>query len=340
MMSSALSTSIEARQQTRRLKSLFGDASAPARPRPCCRRWGGWVSGWRPICCDGARRRKEPRAARGLPARAGVPGAHRGNNRTAIGAIKENRGRAQTLFPARRGSAGTRRRPRGHRGHAHHSVASVEVRRNGVNVKRSFGALPPIFAYVGELNQVWTNLIHNAIQAMDGRGEIVIETRWTRRGARSRSRTVGPGIAADACRAIFEPFFTTKAKGEGTGLGLSHLRRASSRSTAATIRVDSRPGRTRFEVRLPIEGRPSRGPRISCRVRGALAIDAAGWRHASAARAHRLRRRRGGRSSRRCASSFGARFGHECDIAVAKNARRGARADRRAAAATASRSRS
>ena len=125
---------------------------------------------------------------------------------------------------------------------------------NGVNVKRSFGSLPPITAYVGELNQVWTNLIHNAIQAMDGRGEILIETKRARTASVEVAiQDTGPGIPADVAPRIFEPFFTTKAKGEGTGLGLSICARIVEKH-GGTIRVESQPGRTRFEVRLPVEG--------------------------------------------------------------------------------------
>ena len=94
---------------------------------------------------------------------------------------------------------------------------------DGVTVRRSFGALPPISAYVGELNQVWTNLIHNAIQAMDGRGEILIETKVENGDVEVAIQDTGPGIDPEVAARIFEPFFTTKAKGEGTGLGLSHL---------------------------------------------------------------------------------------------------------------------
>jgi signal transduction histidine kinase len=113
--------------------------------------------------------------------------------------------------------------------------------------------LPPISAYVGELNQVWTNLIHNAIQAMDGRGEILIETKVEKGGVEVAIQDTGPGIEPDVAARIFEPFFTTKAKGEGTGLGLSISARIVEKH-GGTIRVDSRPGRTRFEVRLPIDG--------------------------------------------------------------------------------------
>jgi len=113
--------------------------------------------------------------------------------------------------------------------------------------------LPPISAYVGELNQVWTNLIHNAIQAMDGRGEILIETRVENGDVEVAIQDSGPGIEPEVAARIFEPFFTTKAKGEGTGLGLSISARIVEKH-GGKIRVDSRPGRTRFEVRLPIEG--------------------------------------------------------------------------------------
>jgi signal transduction histidine kinase len=113
--------------------------------------------------------------------------------------------------------------------------------------------LPPISAYVGELNQVWTNLIHNAIQAMDGRGEILIETKVDKGDVEVAIQDTGPGIEAEVAARIFEPFFTTKAKGEGTGLGLSISARIVEKH-GGKIRVDSRPGRTRFEVRLPIDG--------------------------------------------------------------------------------------
>jgi two-component system, NtrC family, sensor kinase len=126
---------------------------------------------------------------------------------------------------------------------------------NSVNVRRSFGSLPAITAYVGELNQVWTNLIHNATQAMDGRGDILIETKVQDRDVIVAIEDSGPGIPLEAAGRIFEPFFTTKAKGEGTGLGLSICARIVEKH-GGTIRVDSRPGRTRFEVRLPIDGPP------------------------------------------------------------------------------------
>jgi signal transduction histidine kinase len=121
----------------------------------------------------------------------------------------------------------------------------------GINVKRSYGKIPPITAYVGELNQVWTNLIHNAAQAMGNRGELLIETKAEDGHVQVAIQDSGPGIPAAVLPRIFEPFFTTKNKGEGTGLGLSICARIIEKH-GGTMRVESEPGRTRFTIRLPI----------------------------------------------------------------------------------------
>jgi signal transduction histidine kinase len=139
---------------------------------------------------------------------------------------------------------------------------------NGVNVRRSYGKLPPITAYVGELNQVWTNLIHNAVQATGRRGEILIETTVEDGDVQVAIQDAGPGIPADVLPRIFEPFFTTKGKGEGTGLGLSISHRIVEKH-GGTIRVKSEPGCTRFEVRIPIEG-PLHARGIASRRGGAV----------------------------------------------------------------------
>ncbi|HXI59811.1 MAG TPA: ATP-binding protein [Polyangia bacterium] len=131
-----------------------------------------------------------------------------------------------------------------------HQLKSGE---NGINVKRSYGKIPHISAYVGELNQVWTNLIHNAVQAMGETGELVIETTVEDGEVQVAIQDSGPGIPSDVASRIFEPFFTTKGKGEGTGLGLAIASRIVEKH-GGTIRVSSQPGRTRFEVRLPIDG--------------------------------------------------------------------------------------
>jgi len=131
-----------------------------------------------------------------------------------------------------------------------HQLKSTD---NGINVNRAYGKIPLVSAYVGELNQVWTNLIHNAVQAMGGAGEIVIETAVDGGYVRIAIQDDGPGIPADAMPRIFEPFFTTKIKGEGTGLGLSIAHKIVDKH-GGRISVTSVPGRTRFEVHLPVQG--------------------------------------------------------------------------------------
>jgi signal transduction histidine kinase len=131
-----------------------------------------------------------------------------------------------------------------------HQLKSSE---NRINVKRSYGSIPSISAYVGELNQVWTNLIHNAVQAMGGDGEILIETSVQGSDVQVAIQDSGPGVPDELLARIFEPFFTTKGKGEGTGLGLSIAYKIVEKH-GGKIRVESVPGRTRFEVLLPVQG--------------------------------------------------------------------------------------
>ncbi len=127
--------------------------------------------------------------------------------------------------------------------------------RGGVEVVRAYDrGLTRITAYPGELNQVWTNLIDNAVDAMGGQGRIQLRT-W-----READRAVveiadsGPGIPPEVLERIWEPFFTTKGVGEGTGLGLDIARRIVVDRHQGDIRLESEPGNTRFQVRLPIEG--------------------------------------------------------------------------------------
>jgi signal transduction histidine kinase len=124
--------------------------------------------------------------------------------------------------------------------------------KGGITVVREYDEnLPRICAYGGELNQIWTNLISNAIEAMQGKGELRVRT------ARELDRVLveigdnGPGIPPDVLPHIFEPFFTTKGVGEGTGLGLDTVCRIV-RNHHGEIRVSSHPGDTRFLVYLPI----------------------------------------------------------------------------------------
>jgi len=94
-------------------------------------------------------------------------------------------------------------------------------------------------------------LIHNAAQALKGKGEIAIETTAADGFVTVQVIDNGPGIAPDALPRIFEPFFTTKVKGEGTGLGLGIVKRIIEKHQGG-VEVDSRPGRTCFTVRLPV----------------------------------------------------------------------------------------
>jgi signal transduction histidine kinase len=125
--------------------------------------------------------------------------------------------------------------------------------KHGVQVKREFAAdLPRIFAHGSELNQVWTNLIDNAIDAMGGKGEITIRTSRELDVVLVEITDSGPGIADAVKPHIFEPFFTTKGVGEGTGMGLDTVYRIV-RAHRGEISVDSKPGRTTFQIRLPLK---------------------------------------------------------------------------------------
>ena len=129
-----------------------------------------------------------------------------------------------------------------------------------ITLHRRYGELPAVPIYADELNQVWTNLIQNAVQALGGNGNIFIETAVDGDRAVVRIIDDGPGISDDIQPHIFEPFFTTKSKGEGTGLGLGIVRRIIDRH-AGEVRCESRPGWTCFEVRLPLAGPSAARPR-------------------------------------------------------------------------------
>ncbi|MCP4444844.1 MAG: GAF domain-containing protein [Myxococcales bacterium] len=124
----------------------------------------------------------------------------------------------------------------------------------GIVVNRNYTALPGVPIFVDELNQVWTNLIHNAAQALGGEGQIDIETLVRDDGIAVRIIDNGPGIPGDVMKRIFEPFFTTKAKGEGTGLGLGIVRQIVDKHSGKVI-CDSKPGRTCFEIWLPMQSK-------------------------------------------------------------------------------------
>lgn len=122
-----------------------------------------------------------------------------------------------------------------------------------VRVERQFDPdLPKIMGRGGDLNQVWTNLIDNAIDALKGEGTIQLITRCENNYAMIEVTDNGPGIPPDILPHIFEPFFTTKGVGAGTGLGLDTAYRIVHQHNG-TIEVQSKPGQTRFIVRLPTE---------------------------------------------------------------------------------------
>jgi signal transduction histidine kinase len=122
-----------------------------------------------------------------------------------------------------------------------------------VNVVRDYDpTLPKITGSGSELNQVWTNLIDNACDAMNGRGTLQIITRNENTFAMVEITDSGSGIPSEVLPHIFEPFFTTKDVGAGTGIGLDTSYRII-RQHNATIEVQSQPGRTRFIIRIPVE---------------------------------------------------------------------------------------
>jgi signal transduction histidine kinase len=125
--------------------------------------------------------------------------------------------------------------------------------KRGIAVTRNYAPdLPKIMAYGSELNQVWTNLIDNAADAMGDNGKLRIRTARENDYILVEIADNGPGIPADVKSRIFEPFFTTKGVGEGTGLGLDFVYRIVT-GMHGQISVDSVPGDTRFAVRIPIQ---------------------------------------------------------------------------------------
>ncbi len=135
--------------------------------------------------------------------------------------------------------------------------------KRGVDIVRHYAPVPPVWCYPDELNQVWTNLIHNAIQAMDNRGTLTItveaEPAAGADAIQIRFSDTGKGIAPEIQPRVFEPFFTTKSAGEGSGLGL-HVVQQIIDKHQGRISFTSEPGNTTFQIVLPCHpGQSSEG---------------------------------------------------------------------------------
>ncbi len=127
--------------------------------------------------------------------------------------------------------------------------------KQGVEVVQNYAEIPLIYCYPDELNQVWTNLIHNAIQAMDNKGALEIDVTQEGGFAKISIADTGKGIAEEIKSRIFEPFFTTKPPGEGSGLGLDIVRKIVEKHQGK-IEFDSVPGKTTFTVSLSMNLQP------------------------------------------------------------------------------------
>jgi PAS domain S-box-containing protein len=129
--------------------------------------------------------------------------------------------------------------------------------KSGVTVHREYAQdMPKIPAYGGELNQVWNNIIDNAIDAMDGQGDLTLRTRNEDPWAVVEIEDNGPGIPEEIQTKVFDPFFTTKPPGKGTGLGLNISRNIIVQKHQGQITVSSEPEKTRFTVWLPMHSHP------------------------------------------------------------------------------------
>jgi signal transduction histidine kinase len=136
------------------------------------------------------------------------------------------------------------------------TVLGHKLKHTTIEVRRDYERdLPKLTVHGSELNQVWTNLIDNALDALDGSGTIEISTRADGDCAVVEFRDDGPGIPEEVAARIFDPFFTTKDVGAGTGLGLTTARQIVVDRHDGSIAVASEPGRTVFTVRLPFASR-------------------------------------------------------------------------------------
>jgi signal transduction histidine kinase len=128
-----------------------------------------------------------------------------------------------------------------------------KLREGGVTVVREYGDdVPRLDGYPGELNQVWTNLVDNAVDAMDGAGTLRVTTRAAADTVVVEIGDTGPGFLPNVAERAFEAFYTTKDVGKGTGLGLDIARRIVVERHGGSVVIDSRPGETVLRVALPV----------------------------------------------------------------------------------------
>jgi signal transduction histidine kinase len=136
-------------------------------------------------------------------------------------------------------------------------ILGHRLRQGDVRVERLYDPdLPRVRAHGSQLNQVWTNLLDNAIDAVDGHGTIELRTCRSGEEVLVEVSDDGPGVPEAVRNRIFEPFFTTKGVGQGSGLGLDISRRIVVAGHGGQLRLDTRPGRTTFQVRLPVRTAP------------------------------------------------------------------------------------
>lgn len=132
------------------------------------------------------------------------------------------------------------------------TLLGFKLREKNIEVTKKFcEGMPEVPAYVGELNQVWTNLIDNAIFSLQKNGLLAVETKCNEKTVTVAIIDNGGGISPENITRIFEPFFTTKKMGEGTGIGLDIVNRIVKRHNGE-IKVKSEPGRTEFSVTIPL----------------------------------------------------------------------------------------
>jgi signal transduction histidine kinase len=186
------------------------------------------------------------------------------NNRTTINAVERA---SKVVFALKSYARFGGTHPAGNRSGDRHLAqitegleTVLELYRNqikqGIEVVRDYKTIPPIWCYPDELIQVWTNLIHNAIQSMANQGTLAIATFQQDNCVVVQVRDSGCGIPPEIQGRIFEPFFTTKPIGEGSGLGLDICRKILDKHQGR-IEVASHPGQTTFSVWLPIDDLPT-----------------------------------------------------------------------------------